>query len=340
MKACMEQSEYAGKTFGVISLLGADQARYIETLISQDEDIDAKEIEERRILCGDSSNFQGDERDVIFLSIVDSPSDPATPLSLQGFGVQDSTRKRYNVAASRARDQLWVIHSLDHNVNLKAGDIRKDLIEYALNPSSITIQQAEVTARADSEFEVQVAMKLKTCGYHIVQQWEVGAYRIDMVAVCGDKKIAIECDGDRYHSSPSQVRNDMERQTILERIGWTFIRIRGSEYFRQPEKTIEQVVTELKTLGIQPEAVDEVQGNVDRDTELLDRVKQRAAIILHPELAEAKESEEIVPEKVDEVIDETPAVTEVVEQEITSSTDKANSSIETTLYRVGNVVCD
>jgi len=291
MKACMEQPEYDGKTFGVISLLGADQARLIENLINQDEEIDAREIEKRRILCGDSSNFQGDERDVIFLSMVDSPSDPAAPLSLQGYGVQDSTRKRYNVAASRARDQLWVVNSLDPNVNLKAGDIRKGLIDYARNPNNLVVQKEAVTSLADSEFETQVVMALKARGYHIIQQWEVGAYRIDMVAVCGEKKVAIECDGDRYHSSPAQVRNDMERQTILERIGWTFIRIRGSEYFRQPDKTIERVVKELNSLGIQPESTEEVSSDTERGIDLLERVRHRAEFFLQPELEQEKDTD-------------------------------------------------
>lgn len=286
MKACMEQPEYKGKTFGVISLLGEEQAKLIEKIITQDEEIEAREREKRRILCGDSSNFQGDERDVIFLSMVDSPSYPTEILPKREYGVQDSTRKRYNVAASRARDQLWVVNSLDHNVNLQAGDIRRGLIEYALNPHNTVVQQTVVTAMAYSEFEIQVVMKLKARGYHIVQQWEVGAYRIDLVAVCGNKKVAIECDGERYHSSSAQVRNDMERQTILERIGWTFIRIRGSEYFRQPDKTIERVVEELEALDIHPEVAEEVVFEAGRETELLKRVKHRAEMILKLEVTD------------------------------------------------------
>lgn len=57
-----------------------------------------------------------------------------------------------------------------------------------------------------------------------MQQWKVGAYRLDMVVVCGKKKIVIECDGERYHSGEDKIREDMERQTILERLGWRFIR--------------------------------------------------------------------------------------------------------------------
>ena len=72
----------------------------------------------------------------------------------------------------------------------------------------------------------------------------------------------------------------MERQTILERIGWTFIRIRGSEYFRQPEATIERVVAELEDLGIKTEQADEVKIAADRNTELLTRIKQKVALSL------------------------------------------------------------
>ena len=130
MKACMEQDEYQGKTFGVISLLGDEQVKIIQREIEQE--IDAKEIVSRNILCGNSANFQGDERDVVFLSLVDS-GDGTGPLSMMGFGVDDAMRKRYNVAASRARDQLWVVHSLDAANDLKPGDMRKRLIDYAAN---------------------------------------------------------------------------------------------------------------------------------------------------------------------------------------------------------------
>ena len=101
-----------------------------------------------------------------------------------------------------------------------------------------------------------------------------------MVAVCGKKTVAIECDGERYHSGEAKVREDMERQTILERLGWRFIRIRGSEYFRNPEKAIERVVSELSTYGIAPEASEVVPENTGSNFELLERVKSCAARIL------------------------------------------------------------
>ena len=106
---------------------------------------------QRNILCGNSANFQGDERDVIFLSLVDSKDiDNPGPLHLQNYGVDDSTRKRYNVAVSRARDQLWVVHSLDAANDLKPGDIRKKLLDYAANPHALEIAHEKISAASDT----------------------------------------------------------------------------------------------------------------------------------------------------------------------------------------------
>lgn len=277
MRACMEQPEYENKTFGVISLLGDLQVKIIQQMIEQK--IEAKNIISRNILCGNSANFQGDERDVIFLSLVDSGNENGTPIRLQSYGSDDAYRKRYNVAASRAKDQLWIVDSLDPANDLKPGDIRKTLIEYSMDPQASKIKHMEIEAHAESPFETAVASALTDRGYHLVQQWEVGAYRLDMVAVCGDKTVAIECDGERWHSGEDKIREDMERQTILERLGWHFIRIRGSEFYRNPEQSINRVVEELAQYDIFPEQVAEatIQENT---SELLERVKKRAAILL------------------------------------------------------------
>jgi very-short-patch-repair endonuclease len=278
MLACIEQNEYNGETFGAISLLGDEQAKLIQQYIFKQ--IDPSIIEERRILCGNASHFQGDERGVIFLSMVDSNDDDGT-LRITGEGVEQSTKQRYNVAASRAKNQLWIIHSLDYSKDLQNGDIRRDLLEYAENPKAYAQLAEQVVAKSDSPFEEAVGKSLVAAGYHLVQQWEVGAYHIDMVACYEGQKIAIECDGERYHSGEEKIRADMERQTILERMGWRFIRIRGSEYYRDPEGTMERVIKELNEYGIYPESmVGNVNNMSSMTSELLSRVKIRATQII------------------------------------------------------------
>ena len=275
IKACLELKEYAESSFGVISLLGDEQVELIQKLII--EKIDTIDIEKHSILCGNPSHFQGDERDVVFLTMVDSNSGEG-PLRMMTDGTESARKKRYNVAASRAKDQMWVINSLDANNDLKTGDIRKEFLEYINNPKDFILAE-EIEKNSESIFEEEVVKYLVSEGYHIKQQWEVGAYRIDMVALFQDKKIAIECDGEKWHSTEEQIKQDMERQSILERCGWEFIRIRGSKYFKNPESTMKDVIDELNKKGIYPEKM-ESENYLIKEEELLNKVKTKAFEIL------------------------------------------------------------
>lgn len=160
--------------------------------------LDIELIEKHDILCGDASQFQGDERDVILLSMVDS-NESDTPLMLYQPTTRDAY-KRYNVAVSRAKDQLWIIHSLDVSKDLKENDIRKMLLAYADNPHSLDFKYQDIEKNSESPFEESVAKSLVDKGYNLVQQWPVGNYRIDMVVVYNNERVALECDGERYHS--------------------------------------------------------------------------------------------------------------------------------------------
>jgi len=242
--AMFQRAEYDSKTIGVISLVGEEQAILIETILRQRLEPDA--IEDRLLLCGNPAQFQGDERDVVFLSMVDSPSDGV--LSLRA---ADNFKKRFNVAASRAKEQMWVVHSLNHSTDLQADDLRRRLIEHALDPSQISRQIEAAQQRAESEFERQVIQIMVARGYKVVSQWSVGAYRIDMVIVGVDDRLAVECDGEQYHTH-DELERDIERQMVLERLGWKFERIRGSIFFRDAERAMKPIFDRLRKLGIAP----------------------------------------------------------------------------------------
>jgi very-short-patch-repair endonuclease/DNA polymerase III delta prime subunit len=272
--AATEQKEYQEATFGVISLLGEEQAVQIDLLLRRY--LSAVEYKHRQVRCGNSAQFQGDERDVMFLSMIHGPSGDG-PLNLLN-NTGDRTKKRYNVAVSRARDQIWLVHSLDQNIDLKEGDLRKRLIQHMENPWAISRSIETALERAESEFEVRVMTMLIQSGYRVTPQWKVGAYRIDMVVEGGGKRLAIECDGDRWHPI-EKIGEDMNRQAILERLGWKFVRIRGSQFFRNPDEAMTPVFEKLVSLGItqNTESLDsdlvkeEIKGQ-----ELKDRVIRRA----------------------------------------------------------------
>ena len=268
IEACLAMKEYKNSTFGVISLLGDEQAELIQDLIVKR--IPATEIENHKILCGNSASFQGDERDIMFISLVDS-SEENKSLRLVGEGVEGAIRKRYNVAISRAKDQLWIVHSIDKN-SLKERDLRKELFEYIDSLKENAFDKTAIENITASDFENEVARHLLEKNYTIKQKWRVGSYDIDMVAIYDDKKIAIECDGKTLNHTEEEVIANLEEQEILERCGWEFIRVRASEYFRNPEKAIKDLIIQLDDKGVYPNHK-EVYSDKN---ELLNNIKSEA----------------------------------------------------------------
>ncbi|MBO0792757.1 MAG: AAA family ATPase, partial [Ktedonobacteraceae bacterium] len=273
--AATEQPEYRDATFGVISMVSDRQALHIESLLRQYLPI--AEYTRRHILCGNPAHFQGDERDIIFLSMVDTPKGDG-PLPFRSEDAFEYLyKKRFNVAASRARDQLWVVHSLDPRVDLKDGDIRKRLILHAQNPTYALSKLAEQEQRAESEFEKQVLRRLTQAGYRVISQWPVGAYRLDLVVEDNGRRLAVECDGDRWHPI-EKLEEDVARQIVLERLGWRFARIRGSHFFRNPEQALAPVFARLRELDIAPMSNGTMEhASSQGETELYKRITHRAA---------------------------------------------------------------
>ncbi len=163
--AAIEQVEFKNKTFGVITLRGDRQAEEVEKILRSKL---SSEIYQRRdILCGSPAHFQGDQRDVMFLSMVDSPSDG--PLNLQDADANRKLfKKRYNVAASRAKDQMWLVYSLNHETDLKPGDIRKRLIEHMLDPKAWQRERDELVGKTESPFEERVISHLLEHDFKLV----------------------------------------------------------------------------------------------------------------------------------------------------------------------------
>lgn len=319
MQAMIADPAYEGKTFGVISMRSGSQSqiRLLKNLIYAA--FDPRDIEKRRILCGSSAEFQGDERDVILLSLVDSAA-PGKMLRKLGDGNDDLQKKRWNVAVSRARDQLWIVHSFDPQSQLKHDDLRYGLFAWA-REASRAVDIDRVKSASDSPFELEVATALLKRGFKVEQQYEVGAYRIDMVLSSRGRKAALECDGERYHSTDAQIRDDMERQTVLERNGWRFIRLRGSEYFRNKEAALERVVRDLKALGIEPETEGDVASGTPAATPLLARVLSNYERLAAGEALDVVETVEAV-EAIEEPASEATEAADATETaEVTDATD-------------------
>ncbi|MFF7742972.1 AAA domain-containing protein [Streptomyces sp. NPDC007960] len=253
---CIDDPAYRGRTMGVITLLGAGQKFLIEDLLADRIPLD--ERQRRRLRVGNAEEFQGDERDIVFISLVASLAGADGPRRI---GPYSSTlaRQHINVAASRARDQVWLFHSVTLT-ELGETDLRRHYLDWFSRPAEEQdgavageVRPDEPHDAFDSLFEQRVYLALRERGYRVRPQYPAGRYRIDLVVEGGTKRLAVECDGDAFHTEEN-ADADAARQRELERVGWTFVRIRGSRFFLDPETALAPLWAELQRLGIETAA--------------------------------------------------------------------------------------
>ena len=243
IKNLVSDQKFKGRSIGVVSLIGAQQAKYIQDqlLVELGEDI----FQEYKIACGDASTFQGKERDIMFLSMVIG----------SGQGAVMSKRdaeQRMNVALSRARDRMYLYRSIQESDLKNESDLRLKILRHFALPMPQIEQVNNPADLCDSDFERDVYKRLVDKGYNVIPQVKVGAFSIDLVVEGeNDKRLAIELDGDKYHP-PEKWMEDWKRQRTMERVGWKFWRCWGSSYTIDPEGCIEDLVDALNSMQIYP----------------------------------------------------------------------------------------
>jgi transcription elongation GreA/GreB family factor/very-short-patch-repair endonuclease len=99
----------------------------------------------------------------------------------------------------------------------------------------------------ESPFEEEVYHRLvdEVGESKLFPQMKVSEFRIDIVydpKIAGVPKIAIECDGAKYHSSREAYLHDQHRQKILESHGFVFHRIWSTNWWRNPQKETKRLI--------------------------------------------------------------------------------------------------
>jgi very-short-patch-repair endonuclease len=243
IEAILVNPAMAGRTIGVVSLLGIEQAQYINEVVRGR--CSATELLHRKFECGEARSFQGSERDIVFLSLV---VDRDRHHALSGARYE----QRFNVAASRARDRMYLMRSVELS-QLSETDIRKSLLTHFSKPSvAAGAGQDDPLSLCESGFEKEVFTKLTEQGYRVIPQVKVGGFRIDMVVEgSDDRRLAIELDGDEFHG-PDRWAHDMGRQRILERAGWTFWRCFASTWSLHKDDVFGELLERLRAMRIEP----------------------------------------------------------------------------------------
>jgi len=243
IKAVLADPRCDKKTIGVVSLLGIEQAHHIYELLR--EQIPEEDMVARHITVGDARTFQGKEREIMMLSMVATPEFKTTATS-------SVYEQRFNVAASRARDRMYLFRSVEL-AQLSPNDLKAKLIAHFDAPfHQDPVRVRDLRLRCQSGFEREMFDALAKRGYRVTTQVPAGGYHIDMVVEGrDDRRLAIECDGDQFHG-PGQWQADMARQRVLERAGWTFWRCFASSFTLNRGAVLEDLIATLGKMGIDP----------------------------------------------------------------------------------------
>lgn len=333
---------YKGKTMGVVILQGEAQASLIERQLL--DSLGAEELEKRRLICGNPYSFQGDERDIVFISMVAATNERIGPLT------KTADERRFNVAASRARDQLILFHSVECD-DLSTLCLRRRLLEFFENSRPLEINGLRVDeleqrairdnraivkppAPFDSWFEVDVALELLRRRYVVVAQYPFAGKRIDLVVEGGHARLAVECDGDYWHGV-EQWEADMERQWKLERCQWEFVRVRESAFHYDKNSALRELWEKLEERGIKPNGFSAAKEEAVGDEAETSEIDEAA---LHEDGVSDESIFEIFVENDNQVSADLPLVVSGRRpDEIKSS--EIHNAIVTSLSRCPNLSC-
>ena len=203
-------------------------------------------------------SIQGDERDVIFISVgYGKDQNGHMTMNFGPLSAQKGER-RLNVLITRARERCEVFSSItadDINVVQTTGrgpSAFKAFLKYAQTGCLETVAAARNDY--DSEFEKAIARAIEQQGFEVHSQVGVAGFFIDLAVVDPEKPgrylLGIECDGASYHSSVSARDRDRLRQEVLEKQGWIIHRIWSTDWFNQPANQLRETMDAIERAKI------------------------------------------------------------------------------------------
>lgn len=261
--------ELSRYSIGVVTF-NADQQRLILNLLDDErrarpalERFFGEDAGDGAVMVKNLESVQGDARDVVMLSIGFGPTQPGARTMYMDFGAlnREGGGRRLNVAITRATTEVLVFASFDPDMidlartQSKAVRDLKDYLNFALRgPVALgaAITSSVTTDAYDSPFEEAVARALRARNWTVHTQVGISRFKIDLGIVHPDwpgRYLAgVECDGASYHGSPTARDRDRVRQSVLEDLGWSLIRIWSTDYFNDPHRVIAQVDARLEAL--------------------------------------------------------------------------------------------
>lgn len=283
------------ESLGVVAM-SADQKlqieRAIETLTKDDavfqKWLDKDATRSESLFIKNLENVQGDQRDVIFISMTYGPQEPGGKV-YQRFGPinSDVGWRRLNVLFTRSKKRMHIFSSMGSDdivassTSKRGVQALRDFLSYC-ETGILHKTQRETGRVPDSDFEIAVMDALAREGFECIPQVGVAGFFIDVAVVDpgnpGRYLMGIECDGAAYHSAKSARDRDRLRQTILERLGWRIRRIWSTDWFKNPHGELSPIIRELNELKTPILAVvEEIETEADEIKEIIEEVEREEA---------------------------------------------------------------
>ncbi|WP_025755428.1 DUF4011 domain-containing protein [Mycoplasmopsis cricetuli] len=241
---------------------------------------------------------QGDERDIIILSVGYGPN--AKGVMSMNFGPLNHQNgyRRLNVAVTRAKTAVIVVSSFkESDIDLSRTSARgvkflKNYIAYAADKYKMLEKPMEYLSEFESPFEDDVYNELKSLGYNIHKKIGSSDYKID-IAVVHPKKpnhyiLGIECDGSAYKTSRSARDRDDLRQKVLRNRNWNIYRLWSTDWYKNKTKQIEKLTKYideliLSKLNIKNKSTNLVDAlNIDVPVEITEKIIEHISFTPYP----------------------------------------------------------
>ncbi|MBR6722488.1 DUF4011 domain-containing protein [bacterium] len=214
-------------------------------------------------------SVQGDERDVIMISMGYFKNQNGVLSMFFGPLNSDGGERRLNVLITRARYKVEIFSAIRYvDFNLDRTDSRgvallKQYLEFAERGEVALLSNTttEIDDHFDSPFEESVCNALRESGYYVKTQVGCSGYKIDLAVRDpinpGQFVLGIECDGASYHSSATARDRDRLRQQVLENLGWKIYRIWSTDWFKNPQREKAKLLKYIENIKIKNELMEE-----------------------------------------------------------------------------------